>query len=231
MQPPVHLTKEDYFPDSDFHLRGYCCKEKGIPNGKNLTYINHYHAFSELVLILGGNAIQNINGKDYHVERGDLFLLEGNTAHFFRPGTEFSLFNVLFDKETLPLPWSLYRQSNGYNLFFEVEPKARTPRSFKNRLKLKNEDTDFVYEKLSLITHKLSQARKTQDILLKTEALCCFGECIIFISRLFETYENSQEAVISGVSRVIAMLEEHFAEEFSLEAMAKKACTSPRNFS
>ncbi|MDD5699381.1 MAG: cupin domain-containing protein [Victivallaceae bacterium] len=50
----------------------------------DLTEINHYHNFSELVIITRGQGVQLVNGVDYQVSAGDVFLLQGFAAHRFR---------------------------------------------------------------------------------------------------------------------------------------------------
>lgn len=63
---------------------------------------DHSHNFVELVCITAGEGVHIINGKEYKVCRGDLFIIDYGTSHFFRGrSSSFSWINCIFKPEYL----------------------------------------------------------------------------------------------------------------------------------
>lgn len=102
----------------------------------DLTERDHFHDFSELVLVTGGSGSQIVDGIEYPVAAGDLFLIQGHSCHRFTDRRTVSLLNVQFDPERLALPYSLLRRIPGYNVIFHLEPATRGSAGGGNRLRL-----------------------------------------------------------------------------------------------
>ncbi len=71
------LTKENFFrPYENIHIQ----MSNEFPD-----YIGvlHSHEYIEVVYIVSGSAIHEIDGKKYSVKRGDLFVINMNTPHVF----------------------------------------------------------------------------------------------------------------------------------------------------
>lgn len=234
MKKFLKLEGSQYFKYMDLPLRIVSAGVGKTDEGHHhhdYTFINHYHSFSEMVLINEGRGVQNINGVDYKVEKGDLFLMDGATTHYFRKGSCCHIVNILYEKKNLGLPWELLRQSRGYNMFFEVEPQGRSIKNFRNHLRLNEKNLKLFSSYTRNISNQVKIAEEEENVYSKLDALKSFVELIIFISRLSEHASESYDSVLPGISRVIAMLETDFGENHTLDTMASAACTSPRNFS
>lgn len=91
------LTKENYFrPGENMHIQ----LSEDFPD-----YIGvlHTHNYIEVVYVVSGNALHEIEGKTYNVKRGDLFVVNMNTPHVFHPkkdSTEpFCAYDLMFTPE------------------------------------------------------------------------------------------------------------------------------------
>lgn len=223
----LNLSGEEFFLDPDFRLSvvpansGY--RER---DWINYTYLPHRHDFAEMVLVSGGAGIQNIDGVDYPVRAGDLFLLDGECEHVFRKTGDFSLVNLLFDRSTLKLPWTRFQRCDGYNWFFIVEPRLRSPRAFRNRLHLTVTQQKTLETMLEDIRGHLRRDRPGDDM----RALACLVDVILYVAACCEARETVSEDMPPRISAAMTYLEKHFAEDYSLEELARRACMSPRNF-
>ena len=63
----------------------------------DLTDIRHTHDFSELIIITSGGGKHWIDGDTYSVKAGDIFLIQGNTEHYFGDRYKLGMFNIMFD--------------------------------------------------------------------------------------------------------------------------------------
>ena len=64
----------------------------------DLTDIRHTHDFAELIVISQGSGKHWIDGNVYDVNAGDVFLLQGNTEHYFTERNNLGMFNLMFDE-------------------------------------------------------------------------------------------------------------------------------------
>ncbi|MBR5542849.1 MAG: helix-turn-helix domain-containing protein [Oscillospiraceae bacterium] len=71
------LRKEDFFrPNENMHIQ----KSDDFPD---YIGIPHKHEYIEVVYVVSGRAVHEIDGKKYNVKRGDLFIVNMNTTHVF----------------------------------------------------------------------------------------------------------------------------------------------------
>jgi len=61
----------------------------------------HCHDFIELVYITSGSALQQVDGADYQVSRGDMLFINYGATHAFVPQDRFSYVNICFLPELL----------------------------------------------------------------------------------------------------------------------------------
>lgn len=72
------LTKENFFRyDETMHIQ----MSDEFPD---YIGIPHKHEYIEIVYVISGNAIHEIDGNIYKVKRGDLFIINMNTPHMFK---------------------------------------------------------------------------------------------------------------------------------------------------
>jgi quercetin dioxygenase-like cupin family protein len=77
----------DYFGADGFPItaRRVRTEPGGRPSHLNdVTEIDHYHDFSELVLILSGRGRHLLEGESFPVAAGNVFVVQGNQVHSFR---------------------------------------------------------------------------------------------------------------------------------------------------
>ena len=91
------LTKENFFrPGENMHIQ----LSDDYPDYIGVV---HTHNYIEVVYIISGNALHEIEGKTYNVKRGDLFVVNMNTPHAFYPSTDttepFCVYDLMFTPE------------------------------------------------------------------------------------------------------------------------------------
>src|SRR4051812_36887343 len=115
----------DYFGADGFPVtaRRVRTETGGRPSHANdVTEIDHYHDFCELVLVLGGRGRHVLEGESFPVSAGNVFVVQGQQVHSFRDRDGLVLVNVMYDPLRLPLPSGLLRRLPGYSALFMLEP-------------------------------------------------------------------------------------------------------------
>ena len=78
----------------------------------DLTEIEHYHDFCELVIVTHGQSMHHLEGNDFPVTAGDIFLLQGMQRHYFYDRKDLDLINIMYDPEQVGLPENELRKPN-----------------------------------------------------------------------------------------------------------------------
>jgi len=191
----------------------------------DLTDVIHYHDFSELVIITTGEGFQVINGTEYPVKRGDIFLLQGFSEHAFRGREKLSLINIQFAPSLLPMPLAFLRKIPGYNVMFQVEPVLRSPRNFKHRLHLEKSELAMLEE----IVMRLKDELQKKSPGFEAAGFGILLELITFVSRRYSEIHTGNNAALVRMGEVISRLENDYASPWTLSKIAAAAKMSPNN--
>ncbi|MCF7863876.1 MAG: AraC family ligand binding domain-containing protein, partial [Kiritimatiellales bacterium] len=90
---PSHLLKKkDFFEDPTLPLQVYI-------RDPQPEFPLHRHGFDELVIILKGTAKHVIDGQEFPVKNGDVFVIAPNHLHQYQDMHGLALANILFDAE------------------------------------------------------------------------------------------------------------------------------------
>ncbi len=219
---------QNYFsnPDCPVNLNRVC-RQKQLSHEHDLTETEHYHDFVEIVFILNGQGLQVLEGKEYPVSMGDVFVLQGNQRHYFRDAQKLEIVNVMFDAKQKPglIPLEI-RQMDGYKALFILEPAFRTRNNFRNMLRLNPRDMAAIELILSVMFLEQELAEEGSSIILSNR----FQELIIHLSRHFSNIPSNKAQSLVQISRVMDYMENNLSESLKLEELAAMANMSKRNF-
>ncbi len=192
----------------------------------DLTETMHYHDFSELIIITGGTGAHWIEGDEYLVRVGDVFLVQGDQKHFFSKRTNLTLCNVMFREDKLPLPLKEFQGMPGYQAVFVLEPEYRKQHGFGSHLRLHGEGLGVVTGIVQSMMEELSQ----QDPGFEAALLMRLIELIVTLSRQYPGLgPSSGGRSLLRLARVIARMEKDLARDWKLSDLAEEANMSPGN--
>ena len=85
----------------------------------------HQHDFFELVLVTSGHSRHVTPNGSCEISAGDIFLIRPGTAHAYEAVSDFSLVNLIYAPNLLPL--CDLAKSPGYQALFVLEPEQWRP--------------------------------------------------------------------------------------------------------
>lgn len=217
-----------YFEDEDFPLNVCRIERKGnVTHEFDLTEIEHFHDFNELVFIVKGKGIQVIEQNEYVVTAGDVFVLQGNQKHYFRDAKGIEIVNVMFSPKTRDkLISPLVKKMEGYNAMFVLESNYRAKHHLKNNLHLERSEL----ARMEFILNSMIQELLNKQAGYKTLLGNKLEEIMILLSRSYSDLEATEAKSLVRIEKVIDFLENNFSEKIYLEELADIAYMSPRNF-
>ncbi len=190
----------------------------------DLTSVEHFHDFCELVLITSGGTVHRIDGEEYRVGAGDVFLIQGNLRHHFAERSKVGMLNVQFDPARLPLPFHSLRQIPGYHVIFHLEPASRD-KSGAGRLRLDGEKRMHA----EALVRRLRQELRSQAPGFEAAALALLLELIVFVARSYAEAPRENQAALLRIGEAVSRIERDFAHRITLAELAAAAHLSPNH--
>ncbi|MBR7104925.1 MAG: helix-turn-helix domain-containing protein [Lentisphaeria bacterium] len=189
----------------------------------DLTDICHTHDFSELIIITEGGGTHWIDGESYQVSAGDIFLIQGNTAHYFLKRSHLSMFNIMFDDSYLKEHLRSLRSLSGFNAFFLFEPSYRKSHKFRSRLHVTGETMCTLRQILQQMASGQNKNAPGADLLLLAKAL----EIFVFISREYSKNKDPMVRSLHRLGQLISRLESCYKEEWTIARMSRLVSMAP----
>ena len=207
---------KNYFEDPAFPItaRRVSTRSKSEPSHEHdLTEVQHAHDFNELAIVTAGTAIHWLNGSEFPVVAGDVFLLQGQQDHYFHKRDRLEMVNVMYDPQQIELPENRLLKMPGYCALFLLEPVFRKQHRFTSRLHL---------ERLALSRAERIALEMVDEVESRTDGFesALLGKLIdlmVFLSRSYQKSESTNSAALLRVGQVISSMEQDCAREWKLE--------------
>jgi len=212
----------DYFGVDGFPatVRRVNTEPGGRPShAHDVTAIDHYHDFCELVLVVSGRGRHVLEGESFPVAAGNVFVVQGQQVHCFRDRVDLVLINVMYDPTRLPLPSGLLRRLPGYSALFMLEPSFRSAHQFSSRLNLSREELGVAEVLAERMKKESAEARPGHEAVL----LGLLVELMVFLSRRYGESEVHESRALLQMGKLISVLEQRYDEPWTLEQLARFA--------
>jgi len=197
--------------------------DRAMQHEGDLTDIRHTHDFAELIIITNGGGNHWINGTNYQVSAGDIFLIQGNSEHYFTHRYGLSMFNVMFDESYLRDHLKTLYTMPGFNAFFLFEPTYRKRHHFQSHLHL---DSEAMYPLRTCLHQMLTEQHESQpgfDLMLLSRVL----EIFVIISREYSNTKNPKAKSLYRLGDLIAKLEKDYTQEWSVKRISAISAMAP----
>lgn len=224
----IKALGKHYFEEEDFPLNICRIEQKeNVTHEFDLTEIEHFHDFNELVFIVKGKGVQVIEQNEYLVTAGDVFVLQGNQKHYFKDASDIEIVNVMFSankKAKLISPST--QKLEGYNALFILESNYRAKHHFTNKLHLDRSELAKMEFILNSMIMELQHKMEGYKTLIGNK----LEELIVLLSRHYSNLEATEAKSLVRIGKVIDYLENNYAEKVYIDHLAEMAFMSPRNF-
>ena len=188
-------------------------------------YYVHSHDFAELVVILSGNAVQIIEGRQYPVAAGQDFLIHSNVSHGYKNVDGIEYINVMFQPEQL-LQLPELRLLPGFQALFYIEPFYRKEMYYKGMLSLDSAQLQEAMRLLDLILEEHDRQPEGFRLMVRTYFTALVG----MLSRYYQNSTGTRDNKALRIGETVTYMEEHFLQPITLQAMADMAYLSTRQF-
>ena len=203
-------------------------KELGYPDFHIFKKVNansddmHIHDFVELVYVLGGEALETINGIDYELKRGDLLIMDYGCNHTVKVLNNFTYMNILV-YPNIHETTRIFFQKSFLDLTEQVitalpQDKKHEKVTFlgKERIRIERLLEDLLQEQI--------EKRTLSDIMKES----------YMISLLVEVRRKQSENFdkrLESFDEILLYIDNNILEKISMEDFARKFFYNPTYFS
>ncbi|WP_317980772.1 helix-turn-helix domain-containing protein [Paenibacillus glycanilyticus] len=194
--------------------------------GHNEDTVLHKHDdFTELVIVLNGNATHIVNSETYFIKKGNVFAINGSTFHAYQNPHGFKICNIMFRPEILRSAGPDLSASNGFRALFELEPFYRNTHSFQTGLSLSIPSMEHVSSIIADMINEYNDKQQGYQTMLNSR----FMELAVFLSRQYDNLENGMDNNLMHLANAISYIEDHYLESLTLEEIAARSNISVRH--
>ena len=183
----------------------------------------HNHDFYELMIIAKGQATHTVNGKEYPLLPGDIYMIRPGVKHAYHCEEGMAEINVLFDWDKLDINLRDLTAIPGFHALFSIEPAMRKQTDFAARLRLGPEKLRRALDLVADLDQELAQ----EEPGYQCRAIALFTELIIYLARSYSESENLKAQEIQRIAGAVSTIETRLDQPLTVEELAKKAhCTT-----
>ena len=187
-------------------------------------FIHGHEDFSELVIVLGGQATHIVDKEEFTISKGDVFVMNQGVHHGYDKAENLKICNIMFRPENLIGESYDIKMLPGYHALFLLEPQYNIEKGFKSRLKL---DPVSFTEIESLIKSSINEFESNSPS-RKTMVRSYFLHLSVLLSRLYGSKVKHKE--IEGISNAAAYMETNFQEDITISKLVEISHYSQRHF-
>lgn len=217
----MFAMKFEYFSNyDDFPLTIHYGK-----HDSDLLPHTHEH-YSELVFVLSGSATHIVDDEEYVVEKGDVFVLGGNTHHAYINPKDFNICNIMFKPEQIFNRKFDVEKTVGFEALFIVEPKMIENKVFNSWFRLGYKDFQFITD---FIADMIDEYESKKDG-WRTLVMSDFLRLTVILSRLYSQSPATQSSSSYYLANVTSYINNNYNKDLKVKELASMANLSERHF-
>ncbi|MCR2804437.1 helix-turn-helix domain-containing protein [Paenibacillus soyae] len=189
------------------------------------TPLHKHDDFTELVIVLNGNATHIVDSETYFIKKGNVFIINGPISHAYQNPHEFKICNIMFRSDLLRSAGPDLSTSNGYQALFVLEPLYRNIHSFQSGLSLSIPSLEHVSSIIAGMIKEYNDKQQGYQTMLNSR----FMELVVYLSRQYNKQENGTDSNLMHLANAISYIEDHYLEPLTLEEIAARSNISVRH--
>jgi len=220
-------------PAAEIMPRDFVFKSSDFPLGvKKITRQGEYHyhvheGYCELVLISRGHTSHIIDGVEYKVRQGDVFLIQEGVSHAYADIQDIQINNVLFDQKELKMPLYDLAACPGFKWIFGDALLPGGKGCVQNPLHLMPSSLAKAMELIDML-EKVLDSRKPG---FQFAAMSIFEQLIVHLTTEYSSADEASAPFrqANPLEKVIRHMEKNCATSITIAAMCQYSNMSRAN--
>lgn len=177
----------------------------------------HGHDYSELVIVLGGRSGHRTDVEEFAIGEGDVFVINRPHRHGFVDPDRLELCNVQFDPKTMFSGQRDLATMMGFHALFDLEPRWRQSRRFRQRLRLTPAQLDGVRDRLRAIEREFRGASEGRATAVRSLFLLLATD----LARFYAEARRKQPTPVARLAGALAYARRHLSQPLRVATLAR----------
>ena len=186
----------------------------------------HSHEYTELLIIVGGTAVHNVEGLHMAVSRGDVAVVVPGFSHNHSQFETLEYYILNIDVDRILGENKALKSLIGMQAFFVSSAFQKYRHIFSNTMKLNEEQLSFVVQLCVLMTEAFQSEKSGSEIMIE-EYLHCL---MVYLSKLYEPELKGSQGQFQNLEKTKEYIEENYLSNIKLVDLAKLAMISERHY-
>ena len=186
----------------------------------------HGHEYSELVIVLGGRSGHRTDVEDFPIGAGDVFVINRPHRHGFPNPERLELCNLQFDPKVFFAGQRDLATMMGFHALFDLEPRWKQSRRFRQRLRLSGPQLDRVRGLLRSIEREFRGTAEGRATAVRSLFLLLATE----LARSYAEARRKSPTPVARLADALAYARRHLAEPLRIRTLARISQLSPSQF-
>ena len=140
----------------------------------NELFIHSHKDFSELTIVLSGEACHIVEDEKMPVKKGDVFIVHGDTKHGYTDTHNFRICNIMFREDYFNLKKYDISTMSGFQAMFYIEPGLVKNHHFTGRMSLEKEEFEQVKATIAVMNNEYKQKKEGYKTFITSKFLCIY---------------------------------------------------------
>lgn len=175
----------------------------------------HIHDFYELNVVIKGNGRHFIGGCGYFIGGGEVFVIPPKTTHSYEFSGTAKIFHILFADSFFDKYGDLLKNTNGYNMLFNVDPTLRLNNRGDAILTLSGESKIYIYNLIENLFYKRLKHSATIE-----EEFDVLKILSILMSEAINKKPDN-ELILSGAVKALDYITKNYGDKITLESLSE----------
>ncbi|HWT75858.1 MAG TPA: AraC family transcriptional regulator [Mobilitalea sp.] len=199
-----------------------------VDKGKHTApFFSHTHNFIELEIIVSGSADHIVEGKNYHIEKGDVLVILPGYVHELQNVDELEIYNFKFDLDKLTLLDTDIEKLSGFQSLFLFQPMNKYAHEYNSHMVLSEDKLNHAKLLCDLILDEWNERKEGYKWVIKSYFLAL----ITYLSRNFSPDTASCSDKVHEIAKSVSFIHENLQNKITLLQLSSMACLSERQYS
>lgn len=189
-------------------------------------YLHTHDSYVELVIVLSGSAVHIVDGENYPIQKGSVFVIAEDIEHGYDDPQNFRICNIMFRRSFLDLSSFDIAGAPGFQALFVLEPQQSRTKGFTSYLKLLPDEQLNIEEMIAALHTEYTVRAAGWQTMVRAG----FIRLVVELSRMYDTNRIENDVGIVKLAPALAYIERNFQEEMTVTELAALTHYSERQF-
>ncbi|MCM8530970.1 MAG: helix-turn-helix domain-containing protein, partial [Lentisphaeraceae bacterium] len=177
----------------------------------------HGHEYDELNIVTKGSAVHVTDFETYRIEKGDVFVINGERQHEFQDCKDLGIAVIQFAPDEIQRNLEDLNLLMGYHGLFDIETRPPSGRAHRQRFKLQTDELDVCQSIFKAMKNEFEEERTGYRVMVRSQ----FAQLVLLLCRYYEASKQNEDQFAVSMANVASYICQNFKKQIRQEDLAE----------